>query len=62
MVIENETRRPEYIPQPVPRQTQPLKHIVQVEVHTLMEPPEPEVPIKLQIPDEPLDRGEEPLT
>ena len=34
----------------------PLKHVVQVEVHAPMEPPEPEVSIKLQVQGEALDQ------
>ena len=41
---------------------QPHKHVVQVETHALMEPPQPEVPIEPQVPDEALDqRGQSPI-
>ena len=42
--------------QPIQRQMQPQKLVVQAEVHAPMEPSEPEVPIEAQKPDEPLDQ------
>ena len=44
--LTGETRDSEHVPQPVQRQMQPHKHVVQVEVHTTVEPTEPEDPIK----------------
>ena len=52
-------RKPEHVsqPQPIQKQVQPQKHVVDVaEVHAIMEPPEPEVLIESQIPDEVLDQ------
>ena len=56
--LTGETRRPEYVPQlqPIQRQRQPQKLVVHAEVHAAIEPPEPEVPIEAQIPDEALDQ------
>ena len=63
--LTGETRRPEHVPQhqqPILMEIQPQKLVVQVEVHALMEPPEPEVPIEAQRPDESLDQERHPPT
>ena len=60
--LTDETRRPEQIHQSVQRQIQPNRHVVQEEVHVPMEPPEAELPVEPQIPDESLKWVREPLT
>ena len=64
--LKGETRRPQHIPQqhqqPIQRQIQPQKLVVQAEVHATVEPPEPEVPIEAQKPNEPLDQEIHPPT
>ena len=62
--LTGETRKPEYLsqPQPVQKQKQSHKHVVQAEVHVLMEPPKPEVTIESQIPNEALDQVGHPPT
>ena len=66
--LSGETRRPEHLPQqqqhqqPIQRQIQAQKPVVQAEVHAPMEPPEPEVPIEAQTSDEPMDQVRHPPT
>ena len=43
MAIAGETGRPENVPQPVLKQMQPPKHVMQVEVHAPLEQPKQEV-------------------
>ena len=59
-----ETRKPEHVPQqqPVQRQRQSKNIVVQAEVHAPLEPPEPEVPIEAQKPDEALHQVRHPPT
>ena len=49
--LTGETRRPEHFLQPVHSQMQPHKHVVHVEVHGPIEPPN-----ELQVPYEALDQ------
>ena len=61
------TRKPEHVPQqqhqqPVQRQIQPQKLVVQAEVHAPMDPPEPEVPTEAQKPGKALDQVKHPPT
>ena len=61
--LTGDTRKPEHVPQqPTQRPVQPYKRVVQAEVHTPMEPLEPEVPTDPQKIDEPLDQGNPPST
>ena len=55
-LLTSETRRPEHVAQPVQRQGQSYKHVMQVKVCAAMELPEPKVPIESQVPDEALDQ------
>ena len=54
--MTGETRRHEYVPQPVQRQIQHHKYVMQVEVHAPVQPPKPEVCINSQVPEEALDK------
>ena len=54
--------RPEHVQQPVQRQLYHHKHVVQMEAHAPMEPPNQEVPIKSNVPDEALDQMRYPPT
>ena len=62
--LTSETRKPEHVSkqQPIQRQRQPQKLVVHAEVHAPMEPPEPEVSIEVQMPDEALDHLWHPPT
>ena len=62
--LTGETRKPEHVTQqqPTQRQRQPEKPVMHGEVHASIEPPEPEIPIESQVPDEALDQVGYPPT
>ena len=62
--LTGETRKPEHVlqQQTIQRQRQPQKFVVQAKAHAPMQPPEPEVPIEAQKPDEALVQVRHSLT